>query len=125
MHTQSAHKGFTLIELLIVIAIIGILSAVLVPNLLSARSRAFDVKTQNCLKAVSTQQHATAADYPFEYDPDLDPQTNEFTTTLCSDVNFTVDNVTATEFEYQAKHPQGRSTYRVSLGTSVVLFSTP
>ena len=42
MNNKNRTQGFTLIELLIVIAIIGILAAVLIPNLLGAQKRAYD-----------------------------------------------------------------------------------
>jgi general secretion pathway protein G len=43
-------KGFTLIELLVVIGIVGMLSALLVPNFMGARERARDAQRKSDLK---------------------------------------------------------------------------
>lgn len=53
---KNSTQGFTLIELLIVIAIIGILAAVLIPNLLGAQKRAYDTGAQSCAKSIQTAQ---------------------------------------------------------------------
>ncbi len=45
-------KGFTLIELLVVIFIIGVLTAVVLPNLIGARQRGRDAKRKQDLESI-------------------------------------------------------------------------
>jgi type IV pilus assembly protein PilA len=46
---QSLKAGFTLIEILVVVAIIGILVALLLPNMVGARARATDAQAKSNL----------------------------------------------------------------------------
>ncbi|HEY7863315.1 MAG TPA: prepilin-type N-terminal cleavage/methylation domain-containing protein [Thermoanaerobaculia bacterium] len=59
---RKKESGFTLIELLIVIAIIGILAAIAIPNLLNAVQRGKQKRTMSDMRALATAIEAYAVD---------------------------------------------------------------
>lgn len=65
---RKNEKGFTLIELLIVVAIIGILAAIAIPQFASYRVKAFNSASTSDLKNTKTNLESFYADhynYPF------------------------------------------------------------
>ena len=84
---KNVRKAFTLIELLIVVAIIGILAAIAVPNFLNAQGRAKISRTVADMKALHTAMETYNLDnnaYPPDYDsgrvPGVSIQNNEILT---------------------------------------------
>ena len=102
----NAHDAFTLVELLVVVAIVGILSAVALPNFLSQTDKAKATEAKTHLASTLKQGHAkfledgdapetTNANMNSTYGTPLDDETNfDYTQRFNDDDNIWV--VTAT-----------------------------
>ncbi len=67
---KKDQKGFTLIELMIVVAIIGILAAIAIPNFLNYQCKARQSEAKSTLGNIRTMQEAYIAEWDTYADTD-------------------------------------------------------
>jgi len=68
---MNKEKGFSLIELLIVVAIILIIAAIAVPNLLKSKMAANEASAAATLRSVATANVTYSTSYGIGYAPSL------------------------------------------------------
>ena len=81
---SKKNEGFTLIELLIVVAIIGIIAGIAIPNFLGARTKARVTRVFADMRAIADALESYSVDN-ISYPADLDALTPDYITNLPKD----------------------------------------
>ena len=107
----SRKQGFTLIELMIVIAIIGILAAIAIPNFVSYRARSYNSAAQADLKNAVTAQEAYFVDYGKYADSTTKLVTGGWVQT--ASVNFATTG-SSSAYSMTSYHTKGTETWTIT-----------
>jgi len=110
---HKKEEGFTLIELMIVIAIIGILAAIAIPQFNNYRARSFNAAAQSDLKNFTTAQEAFYVDNE-TYCPAVARLVDSYGAFTSSNVSVSVLAASATNYRMASSHSAGTRVYSIS-----------
>lgn len=106
-------KGFTLIELIIIIAIIGVLAAIAIPQFSNYRSRAFDTAAIADLRNAMTAQEAYYVDWEKYTDSEL-VLIGSYNLYITDGVEFSIAVFVDNFYRMETYHPSGTGlVYRI------------
>jgi len=111
MIEKKTERGFTLIELMIVIAIIGILAAIAIPQFSRYRQRSYDSSAQSDLRNAATAQEAYYVDQDTYCSSTSILTGSTYQLFLSEGVEFTISTATANAYVMKAYHPSGDGSY--------------
>ena len=105
--TKKNEEGFTLIELMIVIAIIGILAAIAIPQFSAYRKRSYNSAAQADIRNAATAQEAYYVDFSTYATAVANITGTTYGLWLSKNVTLTVVAGTTTAYNMTSKHGSG------------------
>jgi prepilin-type N-terminal cleavage/methylation domain-containing protein len=111
--TKNNEKGFTLIELMIVIAIIGILAAIAIPQFSAYRQRSYNSAANADLRNAATAQEAYYVD-SMTYTSAVGNLIGTYGLYLSQGVVFNVIRGNTSTYHMEAYHTSGSRTYSIT-----------